>query len=120
MNLAEMDCAQVANIAASALVALFALIFVVVYHLKAPWRSTVVGRHMMTFTAAIGGLGLYTVLITVWPTGAPAAVMRTGRTVLLVLIAILVMQRTRLVVNAQHDGNPKEPPTAPDPPDARG
>lgn len=98
-----MDCAQLANTAASGLVALCCAVFAVVYHRHAPWRSTAVGRHVMTFTLAIGALGVYTVLITVWPDGETATALRATRTLLLVVIAVLVMQRTRMVVKAQHD-----------------
>lgn len=97
-----MDCAQVANTAASSLVALCSLVFAAVYHRKAPWRSTPVGRHLMIFTLAIGALGAYTVIVTAWPDGLVATVLRFARTLLLLLIAALVMQRTRMVVTAQH------------------
>jgi len=99
-----MDWAQLANTAASGLVTLTCIVFAVVYHWHAPWRSTAVGRHLMTFTLAIGALGAYTVAISIWPDGAPAAVLRATRTVLLVVIAGLVMQRTRMVLRAQHHG----------------
>lgn len=99
-----MDCAQIANIAASGLVALCSVVFAVVYHQHAPWHSTPVGRHIMTFTLAIGALGAYTVAISVWDHGAPAAVFRTIRTLLLVVIAVLVMQRVHMVLRAQHAG----------------
>jgi hypothetical protein len=112
-----MDCAQLANTAASGLVALCCAVFAVVYHRHAPWRSTAVGRHLMSFTLAIGALGAYTVLIAVWGEGAPATVLRAVRTLLLVLIAALVMQRTRMVLKAQHhaalhvpDDDPPGPP----------
>jgi hypothetical protein len=99
-----MDCAQLANTAASGLVALCCIIFAVVYHVHAPWRSTAVGRHLMVFTLAIGGLGAYTVLITIWPDGTAATVLRSLRTTLLVVIAGLVIQRTHMVLRAQHQG----------------
>lgn len=99
-----MNWAQLANTAASGLVALASVVFVVVYHLHAPWRSTPVGRHLMVFTAAIGALGAYTIAITIWPEGAPASVLRTARTVLLVVIAALVVQRIYMVVTVQHRG----------------
>lgn len=99
-----MDWAQLANAAASGLVALCCAVFAAVYHRHAPWRSTPVGRHLMTFTIAIGALGLYTVLVTIWPTGPTAAALRTSRTVLLLVIAGLVMQRTRMVLRAQQMG----------------
>jgi cation transport ATPase len=99
-----MNWAQIANAAASGLVALASLVFAVVYHLHAPWRSTPVGRHLMGFTLAIGALGAYTIAITVWPDGTPASILRTARTVLLVVIAGLVVQRIVMVVSAQHRG----------------
>lgn len=105
-----MDCAQLANTAASGLVALCCLIFAVVYHVHAPWRSTPVGRHLMTFTLAIGGLAAYTVAITIWPDGTTATVLRSLRTTLLVLIAALVLQRTHMVLKAQHHGSLVEAP----------
>jgi hypothetical protein len=96
-----MDWAQVANTAASALVAVAAVGFVVAYALLAPWQRSEVGRHLMMFTAAIGGLGLYTVAITLWPDGAVAAVLRVIRVVLLAAVAALLVQRTRLLIRAQ-------------------
>lgn len=99
-----MDCAQLANTAASGLVTLCCIGFAIVYHLHAPWRSTPVGRHLMLFTAAIGGLAFYTVLITVWPEGTTALVLRSLRSLLLFVIAGLVLQRTHMVLNAQHRG----------------
>ncbi|CAK7288552.1 putative phage holin [Streptomyces misionensis] len=97
-----MDCSQLANLTASALVTLTCLIFAVVYHLYAPWRSTAVGRHLMAFTLTLGALTAYTVATTLWPTGDPAVALRWTRILVLVLIAALVMQRTRMVVRAQH------------------
>ncbi len=99
-----MDSAQLANTFASALVALCCLVFAVVYHLHAPWRSTPVGRHLMAFTLAIGALASYTVLVTIWPDGVTATILRSLRTTLLVVIAGLVMQRTHMVLRAQHQG----------------
>ena len=99
-----MDCAQLANTAASALVALCCTVFAIVYHVNAPWRSTPVGRHVMTFTVAIGALALYTVLVTVWPTGPTATALRTARVLVLLVIAVLVVQRTWMVWRAQHHG----------------
>lgn len=109
-----MDWAQLANTAASGLVALCCAVFAYVYHRHAPWRSTPVGRHLMAFTLAIGALGAYTVFITVWQEGAAADVLRSVRTLLLVLIAVLVMQRTRMVLNAQHKADLRD--TQPEPP----
>ncbi|MEU8469608.1 hypothetical protein AB0F30_17070 [Streptomyces sp. NPDC029006] len=99
-----MDCAQLANTAASCVVALSCLAFAVVYHLHAPWRSTPVGRHLMAFTLAIGALAAYTVLVAIWPDGTPAMILRWLRTALLLVIAGLVIQRIRMVLSAQHSG----------------
>jgi hypothetical protein len=112
-----MDCAQLANTAASALVTLCCIAFAVVYQLHAPWRSTPVGRHLMAFTAAIGALATYTVLVTVWPDGTTATVLRFTRALVLLVIAALVLQRTHMVLNAQHRGamtdTDREPPVPP-------
>ncbi|GHC37315.1 hypothetical protein AB0R01_30435 [Streptomyces rochei] len=99
-----MGWAQMANLAASGLVALASIVFAIVYHLHAPWRSTPVGRHLMGFTLAIGALGAYTIAITIWPDGVPAEILRTIRTGLLLVIAALVVQRILMVVSAQHRG----------------
>ncbi|MYW43036.1 hypothetical protein [Streptomyces sp. SID161] len=99
-----MDRAQLANTAASGLVALCCLVFAVVYQVRAPWRSTSVGRHVMTFTLAIGALAAYTVVVTIWPDGLTAMILRYARTGLLLVIAGLVIQRTHMVLSAQHRG----------------
>lgn len=104
-----MTCTQLVNTAASGLVALCCLVFGVVYHLRAPWRSTAVGRHVMIFTQAIGALCAYTVAITFWPDGYVAAVLRLARTGLLLVVAALVVQRTHMVIRAQHRGALLEP-----------
>lgn len=105
-----MDCAQQANVFASGLVALCCIVLALVYHLIAPWRSTVFGRNLMAFTLAIGGLCAYTVLITVWPAGTTATVLRSLRTTMLMVIAALVIQRIGLVWRAQH---PRPTPPTP-------
>ncbi|MEU3183168.1 hypothetical protein ABZ707_02985 [Streptomyces sp. NPDC006923] len=96
-----MTFAQISNTWASGLVPASSLTFMIVYHRYAPWRSTAVGRHLMAVAAAIGALGLYTILITVWPQGLPAAVLRVARTVILLAIAGLMLQRARMVIRAQ-------------------
>lgn len=113
----DMDCAQLANVSASGLVALCCTIFAVVYHVNAPWRSTAVGRHIMAFTLAIGALCAYTVVVSIWPDGITATILRSARTLLLLVIAGLVLQRTRMVLKAQHDDaltfaepDPHDPP----------
>ncbi|MFF9003682.1 hypothetical protein ACF1GW_38955 [Streptomyces achromogenes] len=97
-----MDLAQYANVAASGLVTLFSIVFAVVYHTHAPWRSTSVGRHLMVFTLTIGALTAYTLLVTVWPDGLAGMVLRWLRAALLLVIVGLVIQRIRMVRSAQH------------------
>lgn len=100
-----MDKAQAANTAASAAVAVAALVCVVTYAVLAPtWRRSAAGRHVMAMSAALGALGLYTVLITVWPDGSVASVFRAVRTVVVLSIAGLLVQRTWMVVRAQRKG----------------
>lgn len=97
-----MSVAELLNMIVSALVAAASLTFVIVYQVKAPWRSTPMGWHLMTFAASIGGLGLYTVVITLVGTdGAAATVLRIVRSVLLLVLAILMVQRTVMVIRAQ-------------------
>lgn len=112
-----MTCTQLANTAASGLVALCCMVFAVVYHLYAPWRSTPVGRHVMGFTVAIGALTAYTVAITLWPHGVTAMVLQLVRTVLLLVVAGLVLQRIHMVLRVQTrsaiadaDGDREQPP----------
>lgn len=100
----NLDASQLANLSASILVACTSASAAVVYHLRAPWRRTRIGRHIMAVTIAIGLLALYTVLITlVWPHGTPAAFLRIGRCVLLVFLAFLMVERVRLVIDAQRE-----------------
>lgn len=94
-----MDCSQIANMAASALVALCCLAFMGAYQVLAPWRSTVYGRHLMAMAGAICGLGLYTVAVTLWP--GVAQWLRLPRILLLLAIAGLMLQRAWLVIKAQ-------------------
>ncbi|WP_329131758.1 hypothetical protein OG552_11090 [Streptomyces sp. NBC_01476] len=96
-----MGWAQWVNVAGSGLVALASLAFVVAYAVTAPWWRSLVGRHVMAVTAAMGWLGMYTVLITVWPGGAVAAVLRVSRAVVILALAGLLVQRTVMVVRTQ-------------------
>lgn len=89
------------NFAASAAVFLACVAFAVVYHLLAPWWRSDVGRNLMAFAGAVGLLCLYTVLVTVWPEGCVGAALRSCRVAVLMAIAALMAQRTRMVVRAQ-------------------
>jgi hypothetical protein len=99
-----MGWAQVANVVASALIGVAAAVFVAAYAVLAPWRRSEMGRHVMAFSAAVGLLGVYTVLVVVWPHGVAATVLRVIRVALLVTLAGLLVQRTRLLVRAQRGG----------------
>lgn len=107
-----MSIAQVLNLAASGLVAVAAAVFVTTYHVLAPWRRTAMGWHLMLFTAAIGCLGLYTIVVTITGLdGTPAMVLRYARTALLMFVAALIVQRTWMVWVAQH---PRQAPAPSD------
>lgn len=110
--------AEMVNVSASGLVAATALTFVITYHRLAPWRSTPTGWYLMSFAGAIGGLALYTVLITaVGLNGLPAAVLRYIRGGLLFVVAALFIQGTRKVLQVQR-GTPEDPPAGDPPPAA--
>ncbi|MFE2911232.1 hypothetical protein ACFXI0_01820 [Kitasatospora indigofera] len=105
-----MDAAQISNVAGSALIAATAAVAATVYHVKARWWQSAWGRNVMCFTVAVGLLGLYTVVVTlVWPSGPVTSVLRVARAVLLVALAGLMVQRTRLVIAAQRK-DPGPPP----------
>ncbi|MFI0897052.1 hypothetical protein [Streptomyces sp. NPDC020983] len=96
-----MSWAEVANAVASGAVALAAVAFVATYHALAPWRASATGRHVMTFSAAVGALGAYTVAVTLWPDGTAATVLRVARVVVVLGLAGLLVQRTWMVIRAQ-------------------
>jgi hypothetical protein len=108
MDVAHMDAAQLANLAASALAAVTAAVAAVVYHVRAAWWRSAWGWNVMLVTVSIGLLGLYTVVVTlVWPTGPVTSVLRVGRTALLVVLSAALVQRTHLVLDAQRDRDPQ-------------
>ncbi|WP_055693015.1 putative phage holin [Streptomyces prasinopilosus] len=77
--------------------------FAAVYHWRATWWRTEVGRNLMGFAVTVGLLCLYTVLVTLWPDGCFVVIARWMRTVLLLAVAALMVQRTRLFIRAQQD-----------------
>lgn len=101
MNAIGVD--QWVNMAASALAALACLAFVVTYHVKTTWWRSGTGRNLMGLPAAIGALFLYTVLVSLWPDGCFAVVMRGVRTLLAVVISGLMVQRLRILLRAQRE-----------------
>jgi inner membrane protein involved in colicin E2 resistance len=92
------------NAVMSALGVIACAVFVTIYHLRATWWRSSVGRNQMAFVAAIGLLLLYTVLATVLQ-GSECAliVLRSIRTVAVAAVIVLVVQRTRLLLKAQRE-----------------
>lgn len=105
-----MSVAEWINTVGSAIVVASTIVFMVTYHLLAPWRSSAMGRHLMLFAGAIGGLGAYTVVIAiVGQEGCTAAVLRVVRALILLLIAGLFVQRTVMVVRVQRRDSKDSP-----------
>ncbi|MEU3432402.1 hypothetical protein [Streptomyces sp. NPDC006863] len=86
------------NVTTSAAMAATGLVFMATYHLLAPWWRSTTGRHLMAFGAAVTALGAYTVTISMWPDLWPLRVLRT---LVLLAIAGLFIQRTVMVIRAQ-------------------
>ncbi|WP_393073399.1 hypothetical protein [Streptomyces sp. LN704] len=101
MNNLSID--QWVNFAASMLAVLACPIFITTYHARAFWWRSDIGRNLMLFAAAVGVLCIYNVLVTVWPDGCLAIVMRGIRTVTVLGISALMVQRTSLVLKAQRE-----------------
>lgn len=99
----DLSADQWANVAASLLVAVVCVVFVVVYHLRTTWRRSEVGRNLMALAAALGALFVYTVLMTLWPDGSFAQALRWARTAIAVVIAGVMAQRVRLLLKAQRE-----------------
>lgn len=86
------------NVITSAVTATTGLAFMLAYHVLAPWWKSETGRHLMAFGAAVTALSAYTVAVTAWP---ELALLRVLRTVVVLAIAALFVQRTVMVVRAQ-------------------
>lgn len=95
------DWSQDANLSASVLIAVACTRTVLTYHRRAPWRSSRIGRHIVTVTASVGMLGLYTVVVTLWP--GTLTPLRVVRTALLVVLAYSMHQRAKLITDAQRN-----------------
>lgn len=92
------------NAIMSALGAVACTVFVVTYHMRATWWRSDVGRNQMAFAVTIGLLCVYTVLATIWQ-GDECILMalRSLRTLVLLAVAGLMVQRTRLLIQAQKE-----------------
>jgi hypothetical protein len=78
-------------------------VFAVTYHLRVWWWRSEMGRNLMALAAALGALFLYTVLLSVWPDGCIAVVLRGVRIVIALAIAGVMVQRTRLLIQTQRE-----------------
>jgi hypothetical protein len=101
--MSELSVDQWVNVAGSAIAALVCAAFVITYHVNTTWWRSGTGRNLMGLPAAIGALFLYTVLVSLWPVGCFATVMRGVRTLLALVISVLIVQRIRILLNAQRE-----------------
>lgn len=97
----DLDASQWANVSGSALVFLASATAAIMYHVRAPWWRSPIGRHIMGVTVSVGLLGLYTVILTFWPGGDLAWILRYIRSGLLVILAVMMIQRTKLIAESQ-------------------
>ena len=102
-----MDLSQTVNLFASASAAAAGAVFVVTYQLRGRgrWRRSAMGRSLMSMGAALGLLGLYTVVITLWPD--TAALLRWVRSLLVVAVAALLIQRTLMIQPPDDEPRPE-------------
>lgn len=77
--------------------------FVLLFHLRARWWRTDLGRDQMGPPAAIGALCLYTILASLWPDGCAAIVLRGVRTAIILGITVLMTQRIRMILQARRE-----------------
>ena len=92
------------NVAVSMLGVLACAAFALIYHLRATWWRSEVGRNLMAFAAAVAALCLYTVLATFMQYDQCALMaLRAFRDVVLLAVAGLMVQRTRLLLRAQRE-----------------
>lgn len=92
------------NIGMSILAALACGAFALVYHLRATWWRSEIGRNQMAFAATVAALCLYTVAATIWQDDSCVLlVLRSVRTLVLLSVAGLMVQRTRLFLKAQRE-----------------
>jgi hypothetical protein len=90
------------NLVMSLLAVLICTAFPVIYHLKAPWWRSEIGRNQVAFAATVAALCLYTALAT-FLQDDPCALLalRIFRTVVLLSVSALMVQRIHLLLKAQ-------------------
>lgn len=98
---------QWVNVGGSILACAACAFFALTYHLRARWWRSEMGRNLMGFAGVVGALCLYTVLVSLWPDGCLATILRGVRTALALAITGLMVQRTRLLLQAQRDHRSK-------------
>lgn len=92
------------NVGASTLAGLACMVFAVTYHLRVSWWRSEVGRNLMAFAVAVAALCVYTVLATLMKSDDCALMaLRIFRTVVLLLVAALILQRRHLLLKAQRE-----------------
>ena len=92
------------NVVMSGLGALACATFAVIYHVRATWWKSEVGRNQMAFAAVVGLLCLYTVLGTLWQGDECVLLaLRIGSMVIRAAVVALMVQRTRLFLKTQRE-----------------
>lgn len=94
---------QWSNTVGSMVAAAGCLLFVIVYHLRVTWWRSDVGRNLMALGAVLAALFFYTVVVSVWPDGCLAMVLRWVRTAIAVSVAVIMVQRTRILLRTQRE-----------------
>ncbi len=96
------------SVAMSLLAVAVCVSFAVVYHLRATWWRSEVGRNQMGFAATVAALCLYNALGTFMQGDACALLaLRIFRTLVLLAVSGLMVQRIRLLLKAQRGSRPR-------------
>lgn len=98
-----MSVEQWSNVGGSMVAVAGCLLFVVVYALRVTWWRSEFGRNMMALGAVLAALFLYTVLVSLWPDGCLAMVLRWVRTAIAIAVAVIMVQRTRILLRTQRE-----------------
>ncbi|MEU3826436.1 hypothetical protein AB0F36_14125 [Streptomyces sp. NPDC029080] len=92
------------NISASLLAVAVCVAFALIYHLRAAWWRGEYGRNQMAFAATVAALCLYNALATLLQDDVCALwILRVFRTLVLLAVAALMLQRIRLLLKAQRE-----------------
>jgi len=92
------------SVVMSLLAVLVCTAFAAVYHLRATWWRSEVGRNQMSFAATVAALCLYNALGSFMQGDACALLaLRIFRTLVLLAVSGLMVQRIRLLLKAQRE-----------------